>query len=307
MCSSNKCCCNTINYIQIPGPIGPPGIRGPSGIRGQPGPPGNTGPKGPQGTMGNTGPTGPQGTMGNIGLTGPQGTMGNTGMIGPVGLIGLIGLTGEQGPPGTIGNTGPQGPQGLQGLQGLQGTIGNTGPPGPQGLQGTIGNTGLQGLQGTIGNTGPPGASITNNNFTWAIKTNGQTIVVAATFETIIFSSTPEINGWSYNNGLFTCIQTGKYLVSYLVVMSSIGGSRIASIRGAINNNQVIGSANTQQFQSASSNQEWNNYFIMSVTLGQIFTLQFAGSSASNVSIASVGAIAGETPISSSITIVRIL
>jgi hypothetical protein len=35
-------------------------------------------------------------------------------------------------------------------------------------------------------------------------------------FETTMFSSTPEINGWTYINGLFACIETGKWLVSYL-------------------------------------------------------------------------------------------
>ena len=89
--------------------------------------------------------------------------------------------------------------------------------------------------------------------------------------------------------------------------MSSIGGSRSASVQGTINDIPILGSANTQAFQSASNNQQWNNYFIMSVISGQIFTLKFAGSSASKISITFTEAIASETPISSSITIIRIL
>jgi hypothetical protein len=288
MCASDKCCCYIpIKYNQIPTQIiipRPPLIL-----------------PGPQGPPGTQGPIGLTGLQGPVGLTGTQGPIGLTGLQGPIGPIGPVGLTGTQGPIGLTGLQGPIGPIGLTGTQGPIGPIGLTGTQGPIGLTGTQGPIGLTGTQG------PPGQSITNNNFTWGIKTNTQTIVAADTFETIIFSSTPEINGWIYNNGLFTCIQTGKYLVSYLVIMSSIGGSRIASIRGAIDNIQVAGSANTQAFQSASSNQEWNNYFIMSVVLGETFTLQFAGNSASNVSIAFTAAIAGETPVSSSITIIRIL
>ena len=222
------------------------------------------------------------GTMGPIGLTGTQGPIGLTGTMGP------IGLTGTQGP---IGLTGTQGPIGLTGTMG---PIGLTGTMGPMGLTGTM---------------GPMGSAVTNNNFVWGFKTNTQTVVGSNIFENIKFTNVSEINGWVYNstNGNFTCNQTGKYLVSYLVIMSSIGGSRVGSIRGTINNIEIIGSANTQNFQSASINQEWTNMFIMSVNAGQIFVLQVAGSSAGNETINFTSPIAGETPISSSITITRIV
>jgi Collagen triple helix repeat (20 copies) len=239
------------------------------------------------------------GTMGPIGLTGPTGTQGPIGLTGPTGTQGPIGPTGTMGPIGLTGPTGTQGPIGLTGPTGTMGPIGLTG------ATGTMGPIGLTGTMGPIGLTGP---SI-SNNYTWGIKINTQTIVNSITFENIIFTSTPEINGWIYNSitGLFTCNQTGKYFVSYIVIMSSIGGSRVASIRGVINNIEIIGSANTQNFQSASINQEWTNSFIMNVNSGQTFSLQFAGSSAGNEMINFTTPIAGETPISSSITIIRIV
>jgi len=40
---------------------------------------------------------------------------------------------------------------------------------------------------------------------------------------------TPENSGWGYDNtsGIFTCNQTGKYLVSFLISMKTTGGLEI--------------------------------------------------------------------------------
>ena len=88
--------------------------------------------------------------------------------------------------------------------------------------------------------------------------------------------------------------------------MGAIGGSRIAAVEAFINGVSVIGSAITQGFQSTSINQPWTNFFIMSITLGEVFTLQFTGNSIA-VTIQTAPAINGETPISASLTITRIV
>lgn len=214
--------------------------------------------------------------------------VGNNGTMGPIGPPGPPGLTGPPGPPGLRGPTGPSGTMGPIGLTGTMGPIG---------------------LTGTMGPVGPMGSAVTNNNYVWGFKLNTQVVVGANTFETIKYTNLPEINGWTYNSttGNFTCNQNGKYLVSYLVIMSATGGSRVGTIRGSINGVEIIGSANTQSFQSTSINQEWSNSFIMNVTSGQIFKLEVAGSSAGNETINFTPPIAGETPISSSITITRIV
>ena len=269
------------------------------------------------------GPPGPQGTMGPIGLTGPigpQGIQGIQGIQGPIGLTGTqgpIGLTGTQGIQGPIGPQGIQGPIGPQGIQGIIGPIGPQGiqgPIGPQGIQGPIGLTGTQGpigltgTQGSIGPQGPPGTSVTDQNYTWGIKTNTQTVVGANTFQNIIYTNPVIINGWTYNIGTgdFTCNQTGLYRVAYTVVMSAVGGARVGSVRAVINGIEIIGTATTENIQSSSINQIWNNIFIMNVTSGDIFSLQFAGNSDGNVTIDFTPAIAGETPISATIVITRI-
>ena len=222
--------------------------------------------------------------------------------IGPRGLRGQTGSTGSQGIQGQTGSIGPTGPTGLggEGIQGPSGDTGNTGP---------TGGVGGEGIQGPTGNQGPTGtAGVTNTNYTWAIKDDSQTITQANTFERILFTSTPEIDGWIYDSsaGTFTCNQAGKYLVSFAVFMSSIGGSADASVRGSINLSEITNSAVTAEFQSTSIVQPFINFFIMSITSGQLFSLDFASTS-TNTEITTTTAVAGETVISASIVITRIL
>jgi hypothetical protein len=296
--------CNNIRcYCTYIGPPGPPGPQGPIGLVGAQGPIGLVGAQGPigltgvQGLIGPIGPQGIQGPIGPIGLTGTQGPIGITGTQGP------IGITGTQGP---IGITGTQGPIGITGTQG---PIGITGTQGPIGITGTQGPIGITGTQGPIGPQGPVGDIVTNQNYFWGVKTNTQTVVGANTFQNIIYTNPIIFNGWVYNiiNGEFTCNQTGTYNVAYTVVMSATGGSRIGSVRAIINGTELIGTATTENIQSSSINQIWNNIFMMTVTTGDIFALQFAGNSDGNVTIDFTPAIAGETPISSTIVMIRIV
>ena len=172
-------------------------------------------------------------------------------------------------------------------------------------MTGTQGPIGPVGLTGTMG---PIGTSITDSNYFWAVKTNTQTVVGADTFQNILYTNPVIINGWVYNtiNGEFTCNQTGLYRVAYTVVMSATGGARIGSVRAIINGVELIGTATTENIQSSSINQIWNNIFMMNINSRDIFALQFAGNSDGNIVIDFTPAIAGETPISTTIVITRI-
>jgi hypothetical protein len=244
-----------------------------------------------------------------IGPPGPIGPQGIQGPIGPPGIQGPIGPQGIQGPIGPQGIQGPIGPQGIQGPIGPQGIQGPIGPQGIIGLTGTQGPIGLTGTQGPIGPQGQAGDIVTNQNYTWGIKTNTQPVVGVNTFQNIIYTNPVIIDGWVYNiiTGEFTCNQTGIYTVAYTVVMSAVGGARIGSVRSIINGVELIGTATTEDIQSSSINQIWNNIFIMNITSGDIFALQFAGNSDGNVIIDFTPAIAGETPISATIVITRIV
>lgn len=87
--------------------------------------------------------------------------------------------------------------------------------------------------------------------------------------------------------------------------MSAIGGSRKASVIGSVDGNEVIGSGVTEDFQSSSITQEFSNSFILSINEGQVFTLQVI-SITNHVILDPNIAIGGETPISVSLTIIKL-
>lgn len=200
-----------------------------------------------------------------------------------------------EGPPGQDGRDGRDGRNGKDGCRGRRGSRGSTG------RRGRTGSPGPRGPQGT------EGPSLTNTNYLWAVKTNTQLLTTALTSETILFTSTPQLNGWTYNaaTGEFTCTTSGKYMVSYTVEMAATGGSRVATTMATLNGQEILGSAITQGFQSSSLTQAWTNFFVLEAAASDIFCLKFSGSS-TFVRIQSEPSIIGETPVTASLTITRI-
>jgi len=197
--------------------------------------------------------------------------------------------------------------EGPPGKDGRDGRDGRNGKDGCRGRRGSRGSTGRRGRTGSPGPRGPEGHSLTNTNYLWAVKTNTQPLTTALTAETILFTATPEINGWTYNSttGEFTCTTSGKYMVSYTVEMAATGGSRVATTMGTLNGQEILGSAITQGFQSSSLTQAWTNFFVLEAAASDIFCLKFSGSS-TFVRIQSETPIIGETPVTASLTITRI-
>jgi len=200
-----------------------------------------------------------------------------------------------------------EGPPGKDGRDGRDGRNGKDGCRGRRGSRGSTGRRGRTGSPGPRGTRGPEGHSLTNTNYLWAVKTDTQPLTTALTAETILFTATPEINGWTYNaiTGEFTCTTSGKYMVSYTVEMEATGGSRVATTMATLNGQEILGSAITQGFQSSSLTQAWTNFFVLEAAAGDIFSLKFSGSS-TFVRIHSETPIIGETPVTASLTITRI-
>jgi hypothetical protein len=201
-----------------------------------------------------------------------------------------------------------EGPPGKDGRDGRDGRNGKDGCRGRRGSRGSTGRRGRTGSPGPRGPEGPRGPSLTNTNYLWAIKTDTQVLTTALIPEPILFTATPELNGWTYNatTGEFTCTTSGKYLVSYTVEMEATGGSRVATTMATLNSQEILGSAITQGFQSSSLTQAWTNFFILDATVADIFCLKFSGSS-TFVRIQSEPSIIGETPVSASMAITRIV
>ena len=196
-------------------------------------------------------------------------------------VINYTGATGGRGPP-----MGPSGPTGIIG------PMGPTGPIGPMGRFGS--HTGPTGPAGPVG-------------YAWAFKTNSQYVVTPLIFETLIFTETPELIGWSYNNlnGAFTCLNSGKYLVSFMVEARANSGLSAASVRGAINSLGIIGSTVTHVFFTNSLNHSWVNSFIMTIRQSDIFTIEITGNN-TNIVFSPSNQIASEIPVAASLTITRL-
>ena len=197
--------------------------------------------------------------------------------------------------------------EGPPGKDGRDGRDGRNGKDGCRGRRGSRGSTGRRGRTGSPGPRGAEGHSLTNTNYLWAVKTDTQPLSKALTAETILFTSIPEINGWTYNSttGELTCTMSGKYMVSYTVEMEATGGSRVATTMSTLNGQEILGSAITQGFQSSSLTQAWTNFFVLQTAASDIFCLKFSGSS-TFVRIHSETPIIGETPVTASLTITRI-
>jgi hypothetical protein len=88
--------------------------------------------------------------------------------------------------------------------------------------------------------------------------------------------------------------------------MKTSGGSNIASVRGSIDENEIINSAITAEFQSSSIVQSFIGFFIMTVSINQIFSLDFA-STTTATEIATTEPVADETVVSATMVITRIL
>jgi len=197
--------------------------------------------------------------------------------------------------------------EGPPGKDGRDGRDGRNGKDGCRGRRGSRGSTGRRGRTGSPGPRGPEGHSLTYTNYLWAVKTDTQPLATALTAERILFTSTPQLNGWTYNSttGEFTCTTSGKYMVSYTVEMEATGGSRVATTMATLNGQEILGSAITQGFQSSSLTQAWTNFFVLEAAASDIFCLKFSGSS-TFVRIQSETPIIGETPVTASLTITRI-
>ena len=229
-------------------------------------------------------------------VTGPTGCMDYTGYQS---VINYSGATGGRGP---IIYTGPTGILGPMGHSGPTGPVGPMGPPGPMS---PLGRHGPGAHTGPTGPAGPVGQAL---GYAWAFKTNSQYVVTPLIFETLTFTETPELIGWSYNNlnGVFTCLNSGKYLVSFTIEARANSGFSVATARGAINSVGIIGSAVTHNFFTNSLNQSWGNSFIMTIRQSDIFTIEITGTN-TNIVISPSNQIASEIPVAASLTITRLV
>lgn len=154
------------------------------------------------------------------------------------------------------------------------------------------------------------GTSITSANYANVYDTTSQPVQVPNVFQDITFNTNAFINGWLHTTGtsIFTCAQTGLYLVQYQGVLNqSNEPGTVATIRATFNGTEVSGSAFTINLPITGDSIELSNSFFVSATQGQQLILQLTGSgSANNVQLSPNMDAEGTVNPSITITIVRI-
>ncbi len=178
---------------------------------------------------------------------------------------GPVGPRGPQGPTGVTGGTGSTGPTG---------TTGGIGPTGPTGATGGIGPTGPTGATGGAGPTGPTGPTGTSeiSAAMSALNISASTFSVTTDGTNISLPVQPYMNGFTADatNTEFTVAQTGIYLISYDIKMTS--GLPMSS-RVTLNGSPLLNSINT----SSTSSTEYSVAFMQPLTAGDVLSLQFYG------------------------------
>lgn len=175
---------------------------------------------------------------------------------------------GPQGPPGPVG---PQGPPGPQGPMGAQGPIGQRGMTGATGATGPTGQRGATGSTGVTGPTGPTGISEASAAMS-ALNISSSTFSVTTDGTNISLPVQPYMKGFTADttDSEFTVVQTGTYLISYDIKMTS--GLPMSS-RVTLNGTPITNSINI----SSTSSSEYSVTFMQALTAGDILSLQFYG------------------------------
>ena len=129
---------------------------------------------------------------------------------------------------------------------------------------------------GTIYNSGVIGA-----NYVFAYRAITQTIGVSApTFQDIIFTDAPILNGWVIlpPSAEFICAQTGNYLIEYDAICR-ITNSQLSnvSIIAVLNGVEIPGSQGTIQQPTNNKPLALTRSFIASINENDVLKLQFTG------------------------------
>ena len=145
-----------------------------------------------------------------------------------------------------------------------------------------------------------------NVDFIWVLKNDIQSVTLPLIYQNILFNTFPENNGWTYDNltGYFKPNNSGKYMISYNVNISTNNINLEASIIGTVNDSIINGSVTGHLFPNP-SNFVFINSFIVNITTADRFSLKFTGNS-SLITIISVNLVSIQSPFAASLIITRI-
>ena len=167
-------------------------------------------------------------------------------------------------------------------------------------------------FSGTFTGNGTGLTTVTAGNYVFAYDTTIQTIAFPNMFQNItVNNNSTQINGWTHTAGtaVFTCAQSGIYMVQYVAQSTSINATDndVITVRALLNSVEIPGSAAVGQiftYSYSHDQKEITKSFIVSITSGSALVFQVADATSFGGSIAPVGS-STLTP-SFSCTIIRI-
>jgi len=170
-------------------------------------------------------------------------------------------------------------------------------------------------FSGTFTGNGTGLTTVTAGNYVFAYDTTIQTIAFPNMFQNItVNNNSTQINGWTHTPGtaVFTCAQSGIYMVQYVAQSTSINATDndVITVRALLNSVEIPGSAAVGYIYSYSENpysqdqKEITKSFIVSITSGSALVFQVADATSNLGSIAPAGS--ATTRSSFSCTIIRI-
>lgn len=124
-------------------------------------------------------------------------------------------------------------------------------------------------------------STVSNNNYVYAYDDTPQPVGTPSSFQPITFKTDMQINGWIHSSGTapYTCIQGGKYLIQYDVIGRRTSGSTSTlSARGSVSGTEIEGSQSCITMVTSNQNLELTRSFIVDISAGQVFQLEFTGS-----------------------------
>ena len=156
------------------------------------------------------------------------------------------------------------------------------------------------------GNGGGLTNTLTAGNFVYAYDTTTQSTLTANTFQDVTFSSNGQVNGWTHTVGtaVFTCGQTGIYLVQYSAETETTTGAATDSLRAVLNGTEIPGSQSATGISAAGTPAVAAKSVLVMANASDSLKIQFTATTTSGALVINNGT--GTARPSAALTIIRI-
>lgn len=140
-------------------------------------------------------------------------------------------------------------------------------------------------------------SGVNARGYVYSYDTSNQTVAVANTFQDVVFSTSPLLDGWSHVSGtMFTGNIAGVYEVAYTATINRVGTPACTiELRSVKNGTEIAGSQSVTTLVANAVPQEMSNTFLTSISSGDVLKVQLTANTTDG-QIASFGANATTRP-----------